>query len=134
MKQDPKKSQNNITISKLNLLSYGKNIPFLFFPISNKAKKRALNQTIFIIFNYNTIIDYYYKQGFIFIKKKKIPYLEKKLEKEIVSICLYTMHEIYINMFLDENSAIKIMNKMLTESSNGKGNRQIFMNMRHVEK
>lgn len=34
-----------------------KNIPFLFLPISNIAKKKALNQTIFIIFNYNSAID-----------------------------------------------------------------------------
>lgn len=54
---NPIKGQNNITFSKLNLLSYGKNIPFLFLPISNIAKKKALNQTIFIIFNYNSAID-----------------------------------------------------------------------------
>lgn len=131
---NPKKGQNNIIFSKINLLSYGKNIPFLFLPISDSAKKKALNQTIFIIFNYNSVIDYFYKQGFTFVKKKKVPYLEKKLDKEIISLCLYSIHEIYNNMFLDENSAIDIMNKMLIESKDGNGNRQIFMNMRYIEK
>lgn len=131
---NPIKGQNNITFSKLNLLSYGKNIPFLFLPISNSAKKKALNQTIFIIFNYNSVIDYFYKQGFTFVKKKKVPYLEKKLEKEIISLCLLSIHEIYINMFLDEISAIDIINKMLNESKDGNGNRHIFMNMKYIKK
>lgn len=68
------------------------------------------------------------------LKKKKVPYLEKKLEKEIISLCLLSIHEIYINMFLDENSAIDIINKMLNESKDGNGNRHIFMNMKYIEK
>ena len=68
------------------------------------------------------------------LKKKKVPYLEKKLEKEIISLCLLSIHEIYINMFLDENSAIDIINKMLNESKDGNGNRHIFMNTKYIEK
>ena len=37
-------------------------------------------------------------------------------------------------MFLDENSAIDIINKMLNESKDGNGNRHIFMNTKYIEK
>ncbi len=131
---NPKDGYNNIIYSKLELLSYGKNTPFLFLPLSNNAKKKALNQSLFIIFNYNTIIKHFSEQGFVFVKKKKIPYLEKKLENEIISLCLYAIHEQYVNMFLDEKSAIDILTMMLSESKVGKGNRQIFVNMKYINK
>lgn len=37
-------------------------------------------------------------------------------------------------MFLDEISAIDIINKMLNESKDGNGNRHIFMNMKYIKK
>ena len=69
------KGQNQLIIGELKFLTNGKNIPALVFPISNSAKKKMLNQTIFIVFNYNSVIDYYNEKGFEVIYKKKKAYL-----------------------------------------------------------
>ena len=132
LSNNPKEGQNNIIYSSMDLLSYGKNEPFLFSPISNNSKKKALNQTFFIIFNYNSIIEYFYKYGFEFVKKKKIPYLQKIDGKKHTLICLQSINELYINMMLDEKAAINIMNKMIKENKFDNKNKQIYMNIRYI--
>lgn len=132
LNKQPKIGQNQLSIGEMDLYSNGKTIPTLAFPISNHAKRKLLNQTILIIYNCNSIIDYYDSKGFKVTIKRKKEYLEKNFEKERISICMDLLRELYMEMFLDEKSAIQIIDNMITNSMDGSitGTRHIYKDIK----
>ena len=133
-KKEPLKGQNIIKLSSLNFLSNGKNVPYFYYPMSSEAKKKGLNQTICIVYTYNSVIDKLSKDGFQYIVKKKIEYLEKKYDNKNMSVCLRTIDELYTSMFLDEKGVKVIIETMIKESERQPpiSKREIYVNIRNI--
>ena len=132
--KNPIKGQNRIIFSELIFLSYGNNIPYLYYPLSSDCMKKGLNQTICIAYTYNKIIEEFTKIGFQYVTKKKIPYLEKNDGKSIISIRLSAIDDFYINMLLDEISGLILLKTMVEKSKKESyvPRREIFVNVRNI--
>ena len=133
-KKNPLKGENIIKFSNLNFLSNGKNVPYFYYPMSSDTIRKGLNQTICIVYTYNSIIDKFSKDGFQYITKKKIEYLEKKYDNKSIAICLKSIDELYTSMFLDEEGGISMIETMIKEVKNQPSvpKREIYVNVRNI--
>lgn len=133
-KQDALNGQNILKYSNLNFLSYGKNLPYLYYPMPLETLKKGLNQTICIVYTYNSIIESFSKKGFQYTTKKKIDYLEKKYNNKSITICLRAIDDLYINMLLDEEGGIAMLETMVEEVKKHPfvPKREIYVNVRNI--
>lgn len=132
--KNPLAGQNQIGIQQLNLLSDGKNLPYLYYPIPIDTLKKGLNQTISIVYSFNKVVEEFNKLGFEYTTKKKIPFLQKKTDQNLIKVDLRCVCDYYINMFLDENGAIDLIKTMLDLSDDDSlpPNRKIFVNVKNT--
>lgn len=132
--KNPIKGQNKMMFSRLNFLSYGRNIPYLYYPIALDSLKKGLNQTICIAYTYNKVIEEFAKIDFNYTTKKKIPYLEKRTDKHILTLRLNAIDDCYLSLLLDENGGISLLKMMIeeTEKQPSVPNREIFVNIRNI--
>lgn len=129
--KNPSNGQNRLVMSNLNILSYGKSVPFLLNPLTITCKRKMLKQSIVILYNYNYIIEELKKDGFEYKMLKKRPTLVKIENGSKIKIDLNSICETIPRMFVDEHTVVKFIKKTLVEIKNNKVplNSNIYVNL-----
>ena len=129
------KEKSFMQISPLDVLTYGKSMPFLLLPISTSVKRKYLKQTIFIFYTFNKVIADLEKKGYTYKKTKGRATLFKIENNKKILIDLLTCSQLITKMFLDEKAIMNTTKKMLDKTKKLPNNSNVYMTfVNHVNK